>query len=300
MKQNQKIQQVKQQAKRMSERMNKMGFAVSPRQALELVAAERGFVTWAAYEASLRKPEPKTPKWRKSDGPMSDEQYCKALEKEHVCPCCGSDQIEGEYVDIGLEFAEQQCGCLECGSEWYDYYRIHHYVLIGNGLESNNGTGEQDLASINAYTIAAYGEGHTFLEKGTAFGKDEDAAKEAFIRMRLGSRGNGAEFVIEFIGEVLATPEALVTWWKNNDLDEDELDEFVYEAVQEHGIPELNEQSSKDDQEAHLDDREKQASKINNEGIEAQLRYLLSVCELSILLTTLANDIGLEGTPPKA
>jgi hypothetical protein len=296
MQQSEKIKQVKQQAKRMSERMNKMGFAVSPRQALELVAAERGFETWHAYEAELRKPEPKTPKWTKKQGPMTQTQYLQRRQSgTNPCPVCGSSEIEGDSIEIDGKFAFQECGCSDCESTWLDRYVAEAYILtqIGLGADAAPGT------TLKAYTIAAYEDGN-FLAKGTAFGNDEDEAREAFVQVRVGARDNSANFTIEFLGEVLATPEGLVEWWKTNDLGEDDLDELVYETVQQRGLPELNTLDSEEDQESHIEDRESQASRINNEGIEAQLRYLLSVCELDILLTKLANEIGLEGTPPQA
>lgn len=294
MKQSDKIKQVKQQAKRMSERMNKMGFEVSPRQALELVAAERGFATWHAYEADLRKPEPKVPKWHKSQGTMTQAQYLKRRENANICPVCGSTEIEGYFIEIDGTFAFQECSCNDCESTWLDRYVADAYILTQNGL----GAGTSEGPTLKAYSIAAYGVDGTFLAKGTAFGKDESDATHAFSRVRIGNQ-EVSRFAVEFIGNVPATVDSLVEWWKANDQGEDELDELVYEAVQQHGLPELNKLDDEDDQEAHIEDRESHASDINNEGIEAQLRYLLSVCEPDILLTQLANEIGLEGTPPQ-
>jgi hypothetical protein len=298
MKQSQKIQLVKQQAKRMSERLQKMGFNVTPRQALELVAAERGFATWNAYEAELRKPEPKAPKWTRKQGAMSLPQYLAHRSNgDNNCPRCGSSEIEGEFVEIAGQFALQECGCNLCETTWVDRYTIDSFRLLHDGL----GSGTSGGALLNVYEVAAY-DGETFTVKGLAFGKDEDAAREIFGESVLGARRFSANLVmhIQYECQVMANLATLVAWWTGNDVDEDALDELVYTAVQEHGLPELNEEASRSSQESFIEDREAFASRLNNEGIEAQLEYLLSVREAGSFFTMLANEVGLAGLPKDA
>lgn len=50
------------------------------------------------------------------------EEYLK--NRGSKCPYCGSDQIEGESVDISSGSASQLVNCLECNSNWVDIYKL--------------------------------------------------------------------------------------------------------------------------------------------------------------------------------
>jgi hypothetical protein len=56
---------------------------------------------------------------------------------------------------------------------------------------------------------------------------------------------------------------------------EDALDDLVHDTAQECGLGDLNELEDPDDQEAHIGSVEESASRINNGGLEDQLRFLL-------------------------
>jgi transposase-like protein len=300
MKQSEKVQQVKQQAQRMSARLQKMGFEVSPRQALELVAAERGFTTWNAYEADLRKPEPKTSKWSKKQGAMTQAQYMERRAKgDNPCPYCGSSDIDGGFVEVDGKFAFQSCSCNACESEWTDRYVIEACL---HGHNAPEGSDEPvPVPTVKGYAVALYDQSGVFVAKGFAFGNNGEEAKKAFLAYYKPSLDESTAVLhVEYAYELTASREALVAWWKQNDAAEDALDELVHEAVQIHGLPELNDKSDGESQEGLIEDAESQGSRINNEGIEAQLEYLLSVREPRAFLTQLALEIGLTAPPPSA
>ena len=54
---------------------------------------------------------------------MTNEEYVKS---DRRCPFCGSDQIEGGFVEIDSHGAHQTVGCIECHKSWID-----EYVLVG-------------------------------------------------------------------------------------------------------------------------------------------------------------------------
>lgn len=57
-----------------------------------------------------------------------------ATDEEYVakagcrCPACGSDDINGDGVEIGAGYATQECGCNQCDAEWMDTYRLTGYI----------------------------------------------------------------------------------------------------------------------------------------------------------------------------
>lgn len=349
MKKDKKLDAAKLAAKRIVERSAAMGITVSHGQALELVATDRGFANWHAYAASLRKGTPiaAVPAWSASQGPMTDEQYL-AYPEPNCCPCCGSDEIEGESIEIDGREALQDCSCSECGAEWEDRYQLARYNLTyaGNGAAPGNrevelrdaweatGSGESfdewldnaandpDHTLLNAvqaqisardaarpdagrkppvtqaFNVAAYdGPSHAFQGMGVAYGNNKEEAQRLFADVAGLRSQDSLEFYVEPIARVRADVAGLVDWWNQNDPAEDALDELVCESVQEKGIPAVNEASSAAEQDALLDDADAQASRINNEGIEAQLTYLVSVLEPQVLLTRLGIEVGLQGHP---
>jgi hypothetical protein len=40
------------------------------------------------------------------------------------CPYCGSENLEGEGVNIDGDTAEQEVGCNDCNRSWYDKYSL--------------------------------------------------------------------------------------------------------------------------------------------------------------------------------
>jgi len=344
-----KLEAAKLAAKRIVERSAAMGITVAHGQALELVAADHGFANWHAYAAALRKDAPAVavPAWSPSQGPMTIEQYL-AYPQPNCCPCCGSDEIAGEYVSIEGREAAQECSCSECGAEWEDRYQLARYRLTyaGNGAAPGNreaelrdaweatGSGEsfdewldnaandpthtllnavhaqisaRDAARRDAdgkppfalaFNVAVYdGPSHAFQRTGVAYGNNSQGARLLFADLAGLRSRDSLEFYVEPIARVRADLAGLVDWWNQNDPAEDALDELVYEAVHEKGVPAVNQASGVAEQDALLDDADAQASRINNEGIEAQLAYLLSVLEPFVLLTRLGIEVGLQGHP---
>ena len=58
-------------------------------------------------------------------------------------------------------------------------------------------------------------------------------------------------------------------------LTEEDLDELVHEAAAQAAMPALNKETSGTRQEGVLDSAEQRASRINNEGLEAQIGCLI-------------------------
>lgn len=57
---------------------------------------------------------------------MTEEQKASYLNaaKPNLCPCCGSDEIEGGTVSIQGKKAVQECSCMTCESQWEDTYSL--------------------------------------------------------------------------------------------------------------------------------------------------------------------------------
>lgn len=62
--------------------------------------------------------------------PLSDKQYREA--SGGVCPCCGSENIEGGSIDIQGRSAYQEVSCLECDASWNDVYHLAGYNDLKN------------------------------------------------------------------------------------------------------------------------------------------------------------------------
>ena len=58
------------------------------------------------------------------------KKLTKAQKKDYIkksgvcCPACGSDEIEGGFVEIDSGHAWQPVGCNECDAEWNDIYNL--------------------------------------------------------------------------------------------------------------------------------------------------------------------------------
>jgi len=46
------------------------------------------------------------------------------------CPCCGSENISGDSVEILDSEARQRIGCADCDSEWVDVYTLSRREVI--------------------------------------------------------------------------------------------------------------------------------------------------------------------------
>ena len=46
------------------------------------------------------------------------------------CPVCGSDNIEGEEVEVLAGSARQDVYCLECDATWTDVYSLTGYMSL--------------------------------------------------------------------------------------------------------------------------------------------------------------------------
>lgn len=57
--------------------------------------------------------------------PLSQEAYAKA--HGHLCPVCGSDNLDWGSVDIDGPVAWQSVACEDCASTWSDVYRFDCY-----------------------------------------------------------------------------------------------------------------------------------------------------------------------------
>jgi hypothetical protein len=57
------------------------------------------------------------------------------------CPVCGSENLEGQALEITRDGASHDIMCLACGSSWVDLYTLSRYDYL-----SINGEGgpEQD------------------------------------------------------------------------------------------------------------------------------------------------------------
>jgi hypothetical protein len=59
------------------------------------------------------------------------EDYVKA-DGTH-CPACGSDDIEGRFVEVDLDCAFQEIACNCCNSTWRDVYQLINYDSFVRG-----------------------------------------------------------------------------------------------------------------------------------------------------------------------
>jgi transposase-like protein len=72
---------------------------------------------------------------KKQKDPLTDAQYVKKTKKDDcVCPFCGSDNLDGEGVDVQKGGAQQEVTCQDCCASWYDNYVLTGYTVI-NGPE---------------------------------------------------------------------------------------------------------------------------------------------------------------------
>ena len=60
-----------------------------------------------------------------------EEKYSKYIKGGgNHCLSCGSDEIEGDSVNIDSNTAAQEISCNECGSTWKDIYELSSVVDV--------------------------------------------------------------------------------------------------------------------------------------------------------------------------
>ncbi len=69
--------------------------------------------------------------------------------------------------------------------------------------------------------------------------------------------------------------EELLSLCRQKNLTGEDLDELVHEAAAQHAMPAVNEETRPKGQDQILDNADASASSINNEGIEAQMKFLV-------------------------
>ena len=79
----------------------------------------------AARPSKMRYTERPQGHQARNEMPLTEEARKQYLEKNGVdCPFCGSDEIEGGFVDIECGSAYQPVRCLRCEKRWNDVYAL--------------------------------------------------------------------------------------------------------------------------------------------------------------------------------
>lgn len=60
--------------------------------------------------------------------PITNEQH--VANQGASCPFCGSDDIDGNFVEVEADKAYQNVMCLDCSKSWTDVYVLDLYELI--------------------------------------------------------------------------------------------------------------------------------------------------------------------------
>lgn len=55
---------------------------------------------------------------------LTPEKALKYLKASHACPNCGSENIEGGFVEISEGGATQDVHCNDCNKRWFDIYQL--------------------------------------------------------------------------------------------------------------------------------------------------------------------------------
>lgn len=55
---------------------------------------------------------------------MTPEQKEKYLRNPGACPHCGSNDLEGESINLDDNIAWQTVGCTKCNQQWNDIYTL--------------------------------------------------------------------------------------------------------------------------------------------------------------------------------
>ncbi len=64
---------------------------------------------------------------------LTEDQQKKYVSSGGVrCPYCGSDDIEGGFVEINAGGAEQELVCNACQKKWRNVYQLVHIEEVQN------------------------------------------------------------------------------------------------------------------------------------------------------------------------
>jgi len=55
---------------------------------------------------------------------IAAEEYIKRGFSKCPYPDCKSEDVEGGFISVDSNGAQQTCRCLECGRTWSDYYTL--------------------------------------------------------------------------------------------------------------------------------------------------------------------------------
>jgi len=106
----------------------------------------------------------------KSELLPSAERYAELIKtKDHVCPCCGSGEVEGKHVDIQREEAHQECWCGDCEANWTDVYKISRFILHHDPFESTRENPPDYTPESIARSIIKEAEARGFAGKCKSF-----------------------------------------------------------------------------------------------------------------------------------
>lgn len=82
------------------------------------------------------------------------------------CPKCGSEQIQGDSIEIDGNSAWQKVGCLDCDAEWIDTYTLSDVQTLNRkwdgGMEpemASAGELRQSLSRLLEFFDERYAEG---------------------------------------------------------------------------------------------------------------------------------------------
>lgn len=272
----QSVKHAKAQTRRLVARLKALGVPLSYGQGLEALAAVFEAENWHVYAAALKQPAPEVPAWDREQGPMSDEQYRKI--KGLRCPCCGSDQIEGNSFDVGGGDATQEISCNDCCATWLDVYNLTGYSLMEEGSVQQRlrrQAATQQAPSASWYTLTVHAENRTVAQQTWLFRNAESAHAYAIDHLvPEGVRAGIYQVSVERQQADSPSLGDIEAWLRRNGLTDDSLDDWVHDVAQELALDELNELDGEDEQESLLRSVEHTASDINNGGLAEQLSYL--------------------------
>jgi len=91
---------------------------------------------------------------------------------DNKCPCCQSTEIEGHSFDAeGGSKVGQEMYCTDCGSEWYDTYKLADQAIVANNSdEEQHRLNVLDLARCNGLHV----DGETEIQDDAILSEGED------------------------------------------------------------------------------------------------------------------------------
>jgi C4-type Zn-finger protein len=55
---------------------------------------------------------------------MRKVSQSKYLENSNICPVCGSNNLDGDSIEVDYHIAWQNIWCVSCGFSWTDEYTL--------------------------------------------------------------------------------------------------------------------------------------------------------------------------------